>query len=110
MNTERHCPDCRYWENGFCKNLELKPCYPQKGCDDFSKRNKLKNGYYDVLAKLPDNCTNWDMIKAMFPDAIKSNYVESDLVMQDYVTIYLGDYEMRVSYDWCNAPYKLKGD
>lgn len=53
-----------------------------------------------------DGATNGDVIKAKFPDAIKSNYIESSLDMKDYVTIYLGDYEMRVSYDWWNAPYK----
>jgi hypothetical protein len=57
--------------------------------------------------EITDNPTNGDMIMAMFPEAIKSNFVYSDEDMKDYVTIYLDDYvEMRVSYDWWNAPYK----
>lgn len=49
MNTERNCQSCKYYKDGYCKNLELKPCYPQKGCEDFSKQNKLKKGTIQVL-------------------------------------------------------------
>lgn len=69
-----------------------------------------KGNIKGFCVEIAGNLTNGDVIKAMFPDAIKSNYVESDLVMQDYVTIYLGDYEMRVSYDWWNAPYKAENE
>ena len=58
------------------------------------------------IVVIPDNATNGDVFMTMFPDAMKSNYIESGLEMKDYVTIYLGDYEMRVSYDWWNAKYK----
>ncbi len=37
MNIERNCQTCKYYKDGYCENLELKPCYPQKGCDDFSQ-------------------------------------------------------------------------
>lgn len=42
------------YKDGYCENLELKPCYPQKGCDDFSKRNELekneyKRGWHDAI-------------------------------------------------------------
>ena len=68
MNAERNCPDCRYWENGFCKNLELKPCYPQKGCDYFSKRNELKKNTIQVLeAYISPNGVGFPDVK----DAIK---------------------------------------
>lgn len=40
MNTERNCQFCKYYKDGYCENLELKPCYPQNGCEDFSKRNE----------------------------------------------------------------------
>lgn len=36
MKTERNCQYCKYYKNGYCENLELKPYYPEKGCDDFS--------------------------------------------------------------------------
>lgn len=55
---------------------------------------------------LLEGATNGDIIKTMFPYAIKSNYIESSCGIGDYVTIYLGDYEMRVSYDWWNTSYK----
>jgi hypothetical protein len=57
--------------------------------------------------EITGNPTNGDMILAMFPEAIKSNFIYSDEYMKDYMIIYLDDYEeMRVSYDWWNAPYK----
>lgn len=69
-------------------------------------------GDYDIPIHnaiiIPEGATNGDMIKTMFPDAMKSNYIESGLDMKDYVTIYIGDYEMRVAYDWWVAPYKTK--
>lgn len=40
MNTEKNCQSCKYYKDGYCEDLELKPYYPQKGCDDFSKRNE----------------------------------------------------------------------
>lgn len=78
------------------------------------KNPNIESGYnsnncYDAIWKgipIDDNATNGDMIKAMFPKAIKSNYIESSIDFEDYVEIYLGDYLMRVSYDWWNAPYK----
>lgn len=35
MNTAKNCYFCKYYKDGYCENLELKPWYPQKGCDDF---------------------------------------------------------------------------
>ena len=58
------------------------------------------------IVVITERATNGDAFMTMFPDARKSNYIESGWDMKDYVTIYLGDYEMRVSYDWWNAPYK----
>jgi hypothetical protein len=42
MIRSRNCYSCNYYKDGYCENLELKPCYPQKGCEDFSsvKGNK----------------------------------------------------------------------
>lgn len=68
----------------------------------YALANQIKGNYTPI----PDNATNGDMIKAMFPYAIKSNYIESGLDMADYVEIYLGDYLMRVSYDWWDALYR----
>lgn len=50
--------------------------------------------------------TNGEMILAMFPSAFKDNFIVSDANMADYIMIHLGDYEMRVSYDWWYLPYR----
>ena len=49
MNIERNWYSCKYYKDGYCENLELKPCYPQKGCEDFSKLNELKKDTMQVL-------------------------------------------------------------
>lgn len=57
---------------------------------------ELMNGNYDVLAKLPDNCTNGDVIKAMFPNELLTSLVG---------TLWWGD-NMSFNKEWWNAPYK----
>ena len=52
MNTERNCQSCKYYKDGYCENLELKPCYPLKGCEDFSKRNELTIFEQDIIKYL----------------------------------------------------------
>ena len=54
---------------------------------------------------IPDGATNGEVFKFIFPCAIESDYIEHDLNMQICIVVYLGDYEMRVSYDWWHAPY-----
>jgi hypothetical protein len=89
MNTERNCQTCKYYKDGYCENLELKPCYPSKGCGDFSKRfevisievlNKIRKrieleklgyppsaGYYKAIMKclqIIDKCKAESEVKA----------------------------------------------
>ena len=52
MIKDRNCYFCKYYKDGYCENLELEPCYPQKGCDDFSKQIELKKEINDVLDKI----------------------------------------------------------
>lgn len=49
MNNKK-CQLCQHYKkDGYCEELELKPCYPEKGCDYFIRRYKLKN---DTIVKL----------------------------------------------------------
>ncbi len=48
MTQERNCKSCIYYKDEYCEVLDIKPCYPQKGCDYFSKRK----GKSDVLDKI----------------------------------------------------------
>ena len=61
---------------------------------------ELMYGYYDVLAKLPDNATNGDMIKAMFPNELLTSITG---------TLWLGD-NMSFNKEWWNAPYQRGGE
>lgn len=72
MNTERNCQICKYYKDGYCENLELKPCYPQKGCDDFSKRNELKKDTIQVLeAYISPNGVGFPDVKDAIKDLIE---------------------------------------
>lgn len=53
MITERNCQSCEYYKDEYCENLELKPCYPQKGCDDFTKRDS--HLYNEIKLYLEDH-------------------------------------------------------
>lgn len=48
MNN-KNCHLCKNYKDGYCEELELKPCYPEKGCDYFTRRYRLKN---DMIVKL----------------------------------------------------------
>lgn len=51
----------------------------------------------------PKGTTNGDVIKAMFPNATKSNYID----ISNKSTLYIDDeHELEVDVDWWNAPYE----
>ena len=64
-----------------------------------------KNGYelmwgcYDILAKLPDDCTNGDMIMAMFDCMVLG--VTNGKVYVEHIYFPFDE-------EWWNAPYKIK--
>ena len=64
--------------------------------DEYSFSLKYKNIAFDRL--IPDNATNGDVIKIMFPDLVNSNMVLVDVLNN--------------AKSWWNAPYKTykKGD
>jgi len=62
---------------------------------------ELMHGDYDVLAELKDNCTNGDMIKAMFPSVrIYQSGGYTSCLFQP--SVMLED----TKSDWWNAPYE----
>ena len=52
MNTERNCQSCGNYKNEYCNVLDMKPCYPEKGCDYFSEREEFKKDTIQVLNKI----------------------------------------------------------
>lgn len=52
---------------------------------------------------IPEDATNGDVIKAMFPKAWGSDYID----IFNKFTLYIDDdHELEVDIDWWNAPYK----
>lgn len=68
-------------------------------------------GDYDIPIHnaiiIPNNATNGDVIKAMFPDAQIDYHEKSDLV-DAYITVFIKgcDTCQDYSYDWWYTPYK----
>lgn len=60
---------------------------------------------------IPDNATNGDAIKAIFPDAQIDYHEKSDLV-DEYVTVFLKDCDtcQDYSYDWWSEIYNKQQD
>ena len=56
---------------------------------------------------IPDNATNGDIIKALFPKAEIHDWASEDA----YIDIYGVDYEaLTVCRKWWNAPYKAESE
>ena len=63
----------------------------------------LEGKHYERAIFIPDGATNGDIIMAMFPNAWKSDYIDSS----NHFTLYVDDkYEWEVDIDWWNAPYE----
>lgn len=53
MNTERNCQSCDNYKNEYCRVLDMKPCYPEKGCDYFSEQKHEREQFIWIV-------TYWD--------------------------------------------------
>lgn len=79
---------------------------------DVIERNALNDPWIDAIlagTPLPDNPTNGDMIKAMFPSAtieILKSDVEKTMVCVTWNFKDIPSYYNRFYEDWWNAPYK----
>ena len=88
------CPlkSCRYQNDGNCTDNK---CY-----EDCILRN---------MVQIPDNATNGDVIKAVFPNIEwTGNCQDVDFYMLDGDTPYSA--KMNTFRSWWNAPYKREGD
>ena len=60
---------------------------------------------------IPENATNGDMIKALYPTAEITDHFELGTPIGNIIYIRLDKYqEMRVQQDWWNTPYNSKGE
>ena len=68
--------------------------------------NTLVNQIKGNCTYIPDNATNGDMIKAMFPNCEQKEHINNGY-FEMYFDKDLGNASyMRVSKDWWDAPYK----
>ena len=67
------------------------------GISNSDMYNALKNG-----TPIPDNATNGDVIKAIFPNSDIEEH-------RTYMKIVVGDYLLPCAYQWWNSPYQKGG-
>lgn len=68
---------------------------------------EFMNGMYEVLCTIPNNATNGDIIKALFPNVkIKFEEYKGNIHLSRYLVIFDDFYELEFYYDWWNAPWK----
>ena len=67
-------------------------------------RNVLKNGIV-----LPDNATNGDVIKALFPRDVKVITQHDDTFGRRFIDLRVGQLDCELDNEWWNSPYK-RGD
>lgn len=79
--------------------IEILNIKPKSGYDGY----ELLYGYYDVLAKLPENATNGDVVKALWN--VETWMYDDDTICVEYEGI-LGIKLYPLS--WWNAPYKIR--
>ena len=64
--------------------------------------------FYSDVIPIPDNATNGDIIRLMFPDAEVYDYAELDYKRVDFGKVKGAKNYQKISVDtdWWNAPYR----
>ena len=75
-------------------------------CQKWLSEVDLSNA--STVLTIPDNPTNGDVIKAIFPDAKITEYL--DLVQVEIIVKGLNLVEIECDINWWNAPYKRGTD
>lgn len=81
----------------------------EKDYECLKKTGQVTYGLVDSVLRgtpLPQNLTNGDVIKAMFPKAFFDDYVNQ----WDEVESVVMDNEIYFDIDWWNAPYKTESE
>lgn len=93
--------------DAYAYNLSVTRCNPSGDYEDELREAwEMVNSETDAPTVnaiiIPDNATNGDVIKAMFPDIfVKEDPTNEDLIMVDDLSTYTFFYKK-----WWNAPYK----
>ena len=69
---------------------------------------KIDIDHAPTILTIPDNPTNGDVIKAIFPDAKITEYL--DLVQVEIIVKGLNLVEIECDINWWNAPYRMENE
>ena len=58
---------------------------------------------------IPDNATNGDVIKAMFPKDVKVITQHDDIFGRRFIDLRVGQLDCELDDEWWNAPYQKGG-
>ena len=97
MEMPKSCHECPFGDVGHNNRWDV--CIVDKHLLDYN--TKMVDDNCPIKAEIPDNATNGDVIKAMFPNAKSKRNLASDI-------LYFGRSQtmMRYTNEWWDAPYK----
>lgn len=81
------------------------PEYDYERIREYYEKNDTVESTYSYIyhgTPIPDNATNGDVIKALFPNSDIEEH-------RTYMKIVEGDYLLPCAYQWWNAPYQKGG-
>lgn len=119
---ETNCIDCKYYGTDTCKSREThkmaikaleQPIVAENTTSELVGNSEQLGTSKKTLA-IPDNATNGDMIKAMFPNAEFYNsmpftdgrWETMNLDTENKTRAIYEPTQLRTYADWWNAPYK----
>ena len=93
---------------------KIKEKYIRGGDEEFDEKRKtaLDMGIKALEQEpIPDNATNGEVIKAMFPN-VSIHYHKANELVDDYVSVNIKDCDTQQDYsaEWWNAPYKAESE
>lgn len=101
IEMPKACNEC------WLYNEDMECCIVASGgtANRFGYNNSTKPDWCPIKAEIPDNATNGDVIKTMFPDLIMPLSKSSNIVHTRF-----GDRVQDFDKKWWNAPYKPESE
>ena len=86
---------------------------PELAYDRLLNEQHIPNMDYEYLiihgTPIPDNATNGDVIKAMFPKDVKVITQHDDIFGRRFIDLRVGQLDCELDDEWWNSPYQKGG-
>lgn len=107
MNIEKNCQSCKYYKDGYCENLELKPNYPEKACDYFNRQKEMTHidamGFdlEEQLNNLIENAVKEEDKERFKALKVLANYYHPSQICTSMDNFADGRYDLTISFIGC---------